>query len=104
MFKMVAYEGTDGPVAFCDFCGERIHSASEGNYEWERVIGALSLPATMYLSHKRCSRALEQTHISRAEGVVWCTMELTCLPVYLGNALGLNWADARELSGSMASI
>jgi hypothetical protein len=102
MFKMVAVDGRDGPVPFCDYCGEEITKATNGNYEWERNPAALDEPATIYLSHKHCTRQLEQAKYSGTG--LWSNMELQVFPIYLGNRMQLNWAHARELAGDMASI
>lgn len=77
------------PVITCDYCGTRIHSAKDGNYEWAGVSSALGERMAIYFLHKWCSPAHEAQH-----GIVLNSMELAVLLPQLAQNLQLDWGEA----------
>jgi len=88
-----------GPVIICDYCGERIRDARDGNYEWADVTGAPGQRMAVYFLHKRCSAAHEALH-----GIVLDSMELTVLLPYLAHNLRLNWYEATHRAETMSAL
>ena len=78
-----------GPVIVCDYCGERIADAAEGNYEWAGVTDTPGERVAVYFLHKWCSPAFEQRR-----GLVLDSMELTVMLPYLAQNLQLDWDKA----------
>jgi hypothetical protein len=91
--------GRDCPVVVCDHCGRQIEDAKEGNYQWQHEGDNAG---KIFFTHKACCWAFES---KSGEREFWLSMELTCLPIYLGNNLNLDWRKARstaELLGSLS--
>lgn len=89
------------PKIVCDYCGEEITTAEDGNYQWSHAEGCEERQtALMYFTHKRCCRPFEQ---SSADPYAWGAIELTALPHYLMKNLKVSWrasaATARWMSG-----
>lgn len=84
------------PRVFCDQCGQRIERAREGNYQWW-----LDGDGTLFFTHKRCCRAFEENHGGRSG---WCWGELSALPFYLVQNLGLTWAESRRIGTWLGSL
>ncbi len=88
-----------GPVIICDYCGERITDARDGNYEWADVTGAPGQRMAVYFLHKRCSAAHEA-----ARGIVLDSMELTVLLPYLAHNLDLDWDEASRHAETLSAL
>jgi hypothetical protein len=88
-----------GPVIICDYCGERITDARDGNYEWADVTGAPGQRMAVYFLHKRCSAAHEALH-----GIVLDSMELTVLLPYLAHNLHLDWDEATHHAETLSAL
>lgn len=90
--------------AICDQCGEPIRTAPTppgrysphihifkngvGNVEWARDLMTGELVGGPYLSHKRCTEALEARY--RSANTSWATMELDDYLVRLFANIGLD--------------
>ena len=85
------------PTVYCDWCGEEITEAAEGNYEWPLWTDEVE---EIYYTHKRCCWAFEQA----TPHVLWGAIGLECLPVYLGNGLNVNWKAAKQTAQLMGTI
>jgi hypothetical protein len=87
------------PQVLCDYCGEVIPDAQEGNYQWaeEEMTEGTSTP--LYFTHKRCCDAFETT---RGGGQHWSAIGLECLPYYLVKNLKSSWRAA-QAQGAMMS-
>ena len=84
------------PVVVCDHCGEVIEDAQEGNYEFPLDGGPV------FFTHKgRCSLAFEEANGGQD---AWGVMELSVLPIYLGNNLKLDWKKAKQWAAFFASV
>jgi hypothetical protein len=84
----------DLPVIVCDYCGEQIQNAQEGNYQWRmRPDHPEANIHRIYFTHKKCCDAFETAN--HHEDDWWAAMELDCLPIYIGNNLELDWKAAR---------
>ena len=88
-------ENMDCPLIICDWCGEEITVATDGNYEWSLAGGR-----GVYYTHKACCRAFEDAtpHID------WGAQPLECLMVYLANRLHLKAKAAKETAALLASL
>lgn len=76
------------PQVFCDWCGQRIADATDGNYQWEVTYGEPTTVGELFYTHKRCRRAFERANPALPHGL-WMAEELRRLPVYLRrNLLG----------------
>jgi hypothetical protein len=100
MIKIVVNdEGQHAPQAFCDHCGKRIERAEDGNYEWQGGQMTSGNASDLYLVHKACSYAFEET-----TGKPHRTAELTLLPIRLGNNLEIDWDEANERAKRMSEL
>lgn len=79
------------PVIGCDYCGQSITDAKDGNYEW--IDPAIAPTGEIYFTHKRCCLAFEEAHGGRA---IWLAGELAVLPLMLKNNLGISDERQRE--------
>jgi hypothetical protein len=77
------------PIIVCDYCGTRIHSAKDGNYEWAGVSSTVGQRMAVYFLHKWCSPAHEAQH-----GIVLDSMELAVMLPQLAQSLQLDWDEA----------
>jgi hypothetical protein len=77
------------PVIICDYCGTRIHSARDGNYEWAGVSLTPGQRMAVYFLHKWCSPAHEAQR-----GIILDSMELAVMLPQLGQSLQLDWEEA----------
>jgi hypothetical protein len=93
--------GLSCPTVVCDHCHQPIERAKDGNYQWRMDLPS---PQPMYFTHKRCCLAFEDSRGRRAPGVLWGSMELSVLSVYLERNLALKHDDAVRLADCMASI
>lgn len=91
--RMVAKGQYHCPQFHCDACGEVI--IDSGNYEYPWIEGDEgSHTNEVYYSHKGvCSHVVEQRF---GEGRLWCTNELSCLPLYLLNNAKIPVAKAQR--------
>lgn len=79
---------TTNPQVFCDWCGGRIESVSNGNYEWKVNLETREpVDGQIYFTHKQCCRDFEEAHGGR---VSWASIGLGALLVYLPRNLGLS--------------
>jgi hypothetical protein len=100
MIKIVVDdEGRHAPQAFCDHCGKRIERAEDGNYEWHAGQMAPGDASDLYLLHKACSYAFQET-----TGDPHQAAELVLLPIRLGNNLEIDWDEANELVERMSEL
>lgn len=100
MIKIVVNDkGQHAPQVFCDHCGKRIETAEDGNYEWRGEQLAPGETSDLYLVHKACSYAFEET-----SGDPHRTAELTLLPIRLGNNLEIDWSEANEQAERMSGL
>jgi hypothetical protein len=87
------------PVVVCDFCGEEIQDAKQGNAEWkfdeEKGSGA-----TIFFTHKKCCHTFEQKN----SGVHFGAEMLDHFLVFLANNVKLDWEKAREGAQRIASL
>lgn len=96
--------GTFYPIIVCDFCGERITHARNGNFLWlvcwEDLHSAakqhtdIPQPAQLAFTHKRCNHAFEAAHTP--EGSRWFSDELPRLPGQLAGNLNIEPEQRRE--------
>jgi hypothetical protein len=80
------------PVILCDFCGERIERATEGNYSWGEPDEETGHAAVSF-AHKQCQDALDAAQGARAD---YCE-GLTRLPLYLAANLDQSLSDMRKV-------
>jgi hypothetical protein len=97
-----ALDNRSCPVVVCDHCGEQITDALDGNYQWRMGLNDTDFGGRVYFTHKGCCKAFEDAHPE--DGFVWGAMELSCLPIYLGNGLALDWEGARRSAETLGSI
>ena len=86
------------PVVLCDYCGQKIERAAEGNYQWNMH----RRDAPVFFTHKACCRAFEEQNES--DGVFWGAMPLECLPVFLLTNLGVPYHKTRRTAKDMAFL
>lgn len=95
--------GNACPQVFCDWCGQRIERAADGNYQWvmwdNRKVVYEDAPI---FTHKRCCWAFE--HHNAAPHRHFGACDLQCLPIYLANNLELNWVSALKSSRIMSGF
>jgi hypothetical protein len=77
------------PVIVCDYCGTRIHTTKDGNYEWAGISTAPGQRMAVYFLHKWCSPAHEAQR-----GIILDSMKLTVMLTYLAQNLQLDWDEA----------
>ena len=101
MLRIVRENGQYCPVVVCDWCGQRIEEARQGNYEWE--VDEHGLPATgeIFFTHKQCCLAFEEAHGGRSH---WFASELSVLPVYLSRNLKVDREEAERRAELLSSI
>jgi hypothetical protein len=98
---MIKAEGNlSKPVILCDYCGQEITEARQGNYQWRMSESGKGVEGKIYFTHKSCCHAFETAN----PDPLWGAMELDCLPVYLSDNLKVNWNKAKEKATLMASI
>ena len=97
--KMLRMDVRFVPAVFCDYCGTRINSAAEGNYEWSEVLGDDD-STELYFAHKACSIGLRQAHGGNDIGHLSVALEV--FPLDLGNNLQVDWDEARETARQFA--
>ena len=91
MIKVIQSNRVCAPQVFCDWCGERIEDARQGNFEWSDAKNDPEQGKVLF-AHKRCSRALQAAR--QITPGTWRTGELMFFPLFLGNNLNLNWEEA----------
>jgi len=103
---MVEQDGRSGPRVLCDVCMEVIVSADDGNYEWfpHQEASKSHIPVPVCFTHKRCSDQFERTQSPLHKGDYPSNMELRCFPIYLGNALRLDWDKAKQHAFDMSDL
>jgi hypothetical protein len=79
-------------VVVCDLCGKEITDARDGNCQWPMEAAERPGGAAVFFTHKGCCHAFEEKN----RGPLWGAIELECLPIYLGNNLGLDWPQAKR--------
>ena len=87
--RMVVDErGRSCPQVFCDWCGDQIVAAKNGNYEW--LVGDDRVPITgeLVFTHKNCSYPHRKT-----KGGIWSWGELRELVLYLPRNLEIHEKD-----------
>lgn len=72
---------TANPGIVCDYCGEAITTAADGNYQWQTFAHGTT-DGTIYFTHKRCCYPFEHQH-----GGNWGVLDLSWLLVFLKNTL-----------------
>jgi len=80
------------PVVICDYCGEEIKTADDGNYQWKGATSAKSPPAEVYFTHKKCCHAFDESHPAGVSDA----KELDVLLVFLANNLKVDWEAAQR--------
>lgn len=88
---IVRREGRYCPVVRCDFCGELIEDARQGNYEWRFPAGPI------FYTHKACCYAFEDANGGRA---AWGWAPLSELPPLLGHNLSMDGHKAKGEPGN----
>jgi hypothetical protein len=88
------------PVAVCDFCGQEIEDAKDGNCQWKMGEEEAGQGATLYFTHKKCCRAFEATN----EAPLWGAQMLDHFLVFLANNTNLDWKKAEKGARVIASI
>ena len=81
----------DVPVILCDHCGLTIERATDALYHWRGDLPSDFAGAPVYYTHKKCGAAFEDCNPGD-----WGAVDLDCLPIFLGNNLGMNWKLARR--------
>ncbi len=77
------------PQVFCDWCGERITEAGQGNFLWRWG----SADDAIYHVHKRCTHTFE-THHQLPDSETWLANKLRLLPVQLEANLAIDHEQA----------
>ena len=75
---------------------------ADANNQWRMGLNDTDFGGRVYFTHKGCCQAFEDAHPE--DGFVWGAMELSCLPIYLGNGLALDWEGARRSAETLGSI
>ncbi len=93
-------EGRFWPLVLCDFCGERIADASDGNVVW---VADEAADRPLFFTHKACDHAFESANPAPESswGWYWCPLE--ALPIQLGTNLKVKWKEAREAARDWSS-
>ena len=91
--KMLSTDLRFVPAVFCDYCGTRITTAAEGNYEWSEILGEDD-STELYFAHKACSIGLRQAH--GGNEIRQLSVALEVFPMDLGNNLQVDWEEAQE--------
>jgi hypothetical protein len=86
------------PVIICDYCGEEIKTAADGNYQYRFQVGEER--AAIFFTHKKCGHAFDETHPSGGGGA----MELDFLLVCLENTLKFDRKRAEARAAFLGSI
>lgn len=89
----------DVPVIICDHCGESIDRAADGGYHWRSDVPSDFPGSAVYYAHRRCGPKFER----RNKGA-WSSIDLDCLPIFLGNNLQIRWEKAREKADVAAGL
>lgn len=96
---MIQFRGPHAvPQIMCDYCGDLIENAEDGNYQWNHAGGCEEGQlAPVYFTHKRCCHDFEQE-----EGPCggWSAVGLQALPFYLVKNLHTTWTKV-QASGRM---
>jgi hypothetical protein len=86
----------DGPYAIpqlvCDFCGEVITDAQDGNDQWSDAAREDGATTPMFFTHTACCAAFEDAHGGSA---TWQAIGLECLPYFLARNLHVTWQQAQ---------
>jgi hypothetical protein len=88
------------PTVVCDFCGEEIEDARDGNCQWRMGEEQAGPGATLYFTHKTCCHSFESAN----PGSDWGAQELDHFMVYLSNNTKLDWQNARKSVQLLASL
>jgi hypothetical protein len=88
-------------VVVCAHCGKQIENARQGNYQWRMRDGCRGTGGQLFFTHKQCCRAFQTANTGP---FTWAWTELCCLPIFLGNNLGLDWEGAKDTARMFASI
>lgn len=86
------------PVILCDWCGERIADAADGNYAWGEGNNGDQIP--VWFTHKRCHHAWAAKYPDRdlfAE-------ELRVLPLFLHRNLNIDSKRLKEYLKLVAEL
>jgi hypothetical protein len=88
-------ELTNCPIIICDYCGEPIEDARNGNYQWVLSADYTALGSEIYFTHKKCCHPFEEYSkaVSSDKHLMWSSWELRDLPIYLGTNLGIDWSE-----------
>ena len=65
------------PVIICDYCGEEIKTAADGNCQYRLQDGEER--AAIFFTHKKCGPAFDRTHPSGDGGAMELDSFLVCL-------------------------
>jgi hypothetical protein len=92
--------GLIGPAIYCHHCDKEIKDAKDGNFAFRvNEVTRSKDGARTYFTHKRCCEAFEAAHGGQGD---WGTGELSWLPVYLCNVLGIDWERAKASVAELA--
>jgi hypothetical protein len=82
------------PGIRCDFCGDPITEAADGNYVWEHHPDGTLKDGSVYFTHKRCCHAFEQRQSPAGR---WGAIDLPWLLVFLKNGLRVDMPRTEAL-------
>lgn len=82
------------PKIFCDYCGNEIEDAKQGNYEWKSGFNA-GFTSEIFFTHKQCCFPFEEQHGGRS---TWMTGELQVFPLFLKRNLNIDSKREKELA------
>lgn len=86
------------PIIRCDWCGERIEQATDGNVEWRMGEGPEPTTGEIFFTHKRCCHKFEHHNGRRGR---WYTTELIAFPVQVAANLGLNFKKPADVQKAL---
>ena len=88
MLKLVTRQGRCAVCAFCDQCRKEITDAERAMYTWKKDAQRQPITGDIIFLHKgACDRAFSVGNVKSE----WSWGELSWLPIYLGNNIGLDW-------------